>query len=90
MITINILMVIMLIYYYLLLAVSSADVKEIIFSLRNNPGNINIYTFSNSVLKRISRYVCHVLCHIINLSLRSGIFSQLFTIRPRDSHPKRR
>ena len=36
------------------------------------PGNVN--TFSTSVLKKIRRRVSHVLCHIINLSLRSGIF----------------
>ena len=47
-------------------------IGEIILSLRNKPGNIN--TFSTSVLKRINRHVSHVLCHIINLSLRSGIF----------------
>ena len=52
--------------------VSSADVEEIILSLRNKPGNIN--TISTSVLKRIRRHVSHVLCHIINLSLRTGIF----------------
>ena len=52
--------------------VSSADVEEIILSLRNKPGNIN--TFSTSVLKRIRRHVFPVLCHIINLSLRTGIF----------------
>ena len=43
-----------------------------IHSLGNKPGNIN--TFSTSVLKRIRRHVSHVLCHIINLSLRKGIF----------------
>ena len=42
------------------------------YSLKNKPGNIN--TISTSVLKRISRHVSHVLCHIINLSLRTGIF----------------
>ena len=52
--------------------VSSADVEEIILSFRNKPGNIN--TFSTSVLKRIRRHVSYVLCHIINLSLRTGIF----------------
>ena len=52
--------------------VSSADVEEIILSLRNKSGNIN--TFLTSVLKRIRRHVSHVLCHIINLSLRTGIF----------------
>ena len=52
--------------------VSSADVKEIILSLRNKPGNIN--AISTSVSKRIRRHVTHVLCHIINLSLRTGIF----------------
>ena len=52
--------------------VSSKDVKEIIFSLRNKPGNIN--TFSTSVLKRIWHHVSHVLCHIINLSLCTVIF----------------
>ena len=46
--------------------------EEIIFSLRNMSGNIK--TFSTSVLKRIRRHVYHVLCHIINLSLRSSIF----------------
>ena len=35
-------------------------------------GNIN--TFSTSILKRISYRISHVLCHIINLSLRTGIF----------------
>ena len=50
--------------------VSSADVEEIILSLRNKPGNIN--TFSTSVWKRIR---LNVLCHIINLSLRTGIFA---------------
>ena len=54
------------------MGVSSADVEEIIFSLRNKPGNIN--TFSTSALKRVRRQVSHVLCHIINLSLRTGIF----------------
>ena len=34
--------------------VSSADVEELILSLRNKPGNIN--TFSSSVLKRIRRH----------------------------------
>ena len=53
--------------------VSSADVEEIIISLRDMPGNIN--TISTSVLKRIRRHVSHVLCHIINLSLRTGIFA---------------
>ena len=52
--------------------VSSADVEEIILSLRNKPGNIN--TMSTSVSKRIRRHVSHVLCHIINFSLRTGIF----------------
>ena len=52
--------------------VSSADVEEIILSLRNKPGNSN--AISTSVLKRIRRHVSHVLCHIINLSLRTGIF----------------
>ena len=52
--------------------VSSADVEEIIFSLRNKPGNIN--TISTTVLKRIWRHVSHVLWHIINLLLRTGIF----------------
>ena len=52
--------------------VASADVDEIIISLRNKPGNIN--TFSTYVLKRIRRNVSHGLCHIINLSLRTGIF----------------
>ena len=52
--------------------VSSADVEEIILSPRNKSGNIN--TITSSVLKRIRRYVSHVLCHIINLSLRTGIF----------------
>ena len=52
--------------------VSSADVEEIILILRNKPCNINI--FSTSVFKRIRRHVSHVLCHIINLSLRTGIF----------------
>ena len=70
MITINIEKVIMLIHYFA--PVSSADVEKIILSLRNKPGNIN--TFSTSVLKRIRRHVSHVLCHIINLSLRTGIF----------------
>ena len=51
-------------------SVSSADVEEIILSLRNKPGN----TLSTSVLKRIRRHVSHVLCHIVNLSLRTGIF----------------
>ena len=41
-------------------------------SHRNKTGNIN--TFSTSVSKRIRRHVSHVLCHIINLSLRTGIF----------------
>ena len=52
--------------------VSSAHVEEIFLPLRNKPGNIN--TISTSVLKRISRHVSHVLCHIINLSLQTGIF----------------
>ena len=52
--------------------VSSADIEEIILSLRNKTVNIN--TISTSVLKRIRRHVSHVLCHIINLSLRTGIF----------------
>ena len=51
---------------------AGANVEEIILSLRNKPGNIN--TFSTSVLKRIRRHVSHVLCHIIDLSLRTGIF----------------
>ena len=51
--------------------VSSADVEEIILSLRNKP---NINTISTSVLKRIRSHVSHVLCHIINLSLRTDIF----------------
>ena len=62
----------MLIHYFLLLAVSVADVEEIILSLRNKPGNIN--TILTSVLKRIRRHVSHVLCHIINLSLLTDIF----------------
>ena len=52
--------------------VSSVHVEEIILSLRNKPGNIN--TFSISVLKRIRCQVSHVLCHIIILSLCTGIF----------------
>ena len=44
--------------------VPSADVEEIILSLRNNPGNIN--TFSTSVLKIIRRHVSPVLCHMFN------------------------
>ena len=52
--------------------VSSADFEEIILSLRNMPGNIN--TFSSSVLNIIRGHVSLVLCHIINLSLRTGIF----------------
>ena len=51
--------------------VISVDVEEIILSLRNKQGNIN--TFSISILKRIS-HISHVLCHIINLSLPTGIF----------------
>ena len=69
-------------------SVSSSDVEEIILSHRNKPGNIN--TISTSVLKRIRRHVSHVLCHIINLSLRMGIFSRLFKISQSDSHTKRR
>ena len=53
--------------------VSSADVEEIILSLRNKPGNINTFS-TTSVLKRIRRHVSHVLCHIVNLSFRTGIF----------------
>ena len=53
-------------------AVYSADVEEIILSISNKPGNIN--TISTSVLKRTRRHVSHVLCHFINLSLRTGIF----------------
>ena len=60
----------MLIHYYA--PVSYANVEEIILSLRNKPCNIN--TFSASVLKRIRRHVSHAVCHIINLSLRTGIF----------------
>ena len=52
-------------------SVSFADVEEIILSFRNKPGNIN--TFSTCVLKRIRRHVS-VLCHIINLSVRTGLF----------------
>ena len=48
------------------------NVEEIFLSLRNKPGNIN--TFSTSVLKIIRHHVSHVLCHIINFSLRTGIF----------------
>ena len=66
-------------YYYLkgvnslfFVPVSSADVEEIIHSLRNKTGNTN--SFSTSVLKRIRRSISHVLCHIINLSLRTHIF----------------
>ena len=58
--------------------VSSADVEEIILSLRFKPGNIN--TFSTSVMKRIWCYASHVLCHIINLSY--WYFSRLFKISP--------
>ena len=58
--------------------VSSADVEEIILTLRNKPGNIN--TFSTSVLKRIRRKVSHVLCHIFNLSSRTGIFPDCFKL----------
>ena len=61
-----------------LAAVSSTDVEEIILSLRNKPGNIN--TFSTSVLKRIRRHVSHVLRHIINLSLHTGIFSDCLNL----------
>ena len=46
---------------------SSADVEEIILSLRNKPGTIN--TISTSLLKRIKRHVSHVLCHIMMHSL---------------------
>ena len=66
--------------------VFSADVEEIILSLRNKPDNIN--TISTSVLKRISRHVSHVLCHIINLSLRTGIFPD--RLKFARSHTKRR
>ena len=72
----------------LLFPVSSADVEEIILSLRNKPGDIN--TFSTSVLKRIRRYVSHVLSHIINLSLRTGIFTDCLKLAQSDSHTKRR
>ena len=71
--TINILMLIMRIHYSIFAPVSSAHVEEIILSLRNKPDNIN--TFSTCVLKRIRHHVSHVLCHIINLSLRTDIFS---------------
>ena len=68
--------------------VSPADVEEIILSLRNKQGNIN--TFSTSVFKRIRRHVSHVLCHIINLSLRSCIFPGCLKLaRSSDSHTKR-
>ena len=53
--------------------VTSAYVEELIPSFRNKPDNIN--TFSTSILKRIRRRVSHVLCHGINLSLRTGIFT---------------
>ena len=60
--------------------VSSADVEEIILSLRNKPGNIN--TFLTSVFKRIRCHVSNVLCHIINLSLRTytGILPYCLTL----------
>ena len=66
--------------------VSSADVEEIIFSLRNKPGNTN--TFSISVLKIIRRRVSHVLCHIINLSSRFGIFPDCLKLSRVTSAPK--
>ena len=68
--------------------VSSADVEEIILSLRNKPGNIN--TFSTSALKRIRCHVSDVPCHIIILSLRTGIFPRFLKINPSDSHTKTR
>ena len=53
---------------------TSVDVEEIIISLRNKPGNIN--TLSTSILKGIRHSISQVLCHIINLSLRTSLFSE--------------
>ena len=61
----------MIIHYYFA-PVSTADVEEIILSLRNKPGNIN--RFSTSALKRIRRHVSHILYYIINFLLGTGIF----------------
>ena len=58
--------------------ITSADVEERIPSLKNKPGNIN--TFSTSVLKRIRLHVSNGLCHIINVSLRCGIFPDCFKL----------
>ena len=66
--------------------VSSADVDEIILSLGNKPGNIN--TFSTSVLKRIRLHVSYVLCHIINLSLRTSILPDFLKLARETPIPK--
>ena len=75
----------MLIHYFFA-PVSSADVEKIIVSLRNKPGNIN--TISTSVLKRIRRHVSHVLCHLINLSLQTGIFPDCLKLAGMTPIPK--
>ena len=56
-------------HYSLLLAVSSADVEEIILPLRNKPSNIN--TFSTYVLKRIRSTF---FTFFVNLSLYLLVF----------------
>ena len=66
--------------------VSSADVEEIILSLRNKPGNIN--TISISVLKRTWRHVSDVLSYY-QFVITNWYFSQLFKICQSDSHTKR-
>ena len=55
--------------------VSSADVEEIIPSLRNKPGNIN--TFPTSVLEKIRRHVSRLLCQFV---IRNWYFSRLLKI----------
>ena len=71
MIIINFLKVIVLIHYSFV-PVTSAVVEEIILSLRSKPCNIN--TFSTSILNCTRHRISHVVCHIINFSLRTGIF----------------
>ena len=68
--------------------VSFPDVEEMILSLRNKP--VNISTISTSVLKRIRHHVSHVLCHIINLSLRTGIFPDCLKLARVTPIPKTR
>ena len=53
--------------------VINLDIEEMIICLRNKPGREYQYIF-NVYFKKNKVSISHVLCHIINLSLITGIF----------------